>query len=239
MKGIKLMGVMLTTVCAMGLMATSVFALPDLSITLGETYPLHLNYESNTIKTKLENAGGGVLVGEGLHELSLFGELSAVGTFRAIFKKVETGTEKCFNQGVEANGEVLVEGESHIVYTSLAGSLQGLQLGVLALIKELTGATAITCPTNAISLKIRGSVIATTNQSGAGNTTQLIGTKGRLNGSLGKETFRAYYDSAGIALLARLELNVNGAGFKESNVVVEGEPGGTALEGKMFVISGR
>ena len=214
-------------------------SLPDLSITLGGAYPLHLNYESNTILTRLETVTGGVLTGEGLHELSLFGELSALGTFRAIFKKVGKETEKCFNTGVEANGEVLVEGESHIVYTSLAGSAQGLQLGVLALIKELTGATAITCPKNGISLKVKGSVIATTNQKGGSNTTQLIGAGGELNGVNGKQSFRAFYNNAGTALLAKLELNIDGAGFKEADVVVEGEPGGTALEGKMFVISNR
>jgi hypothetical protein len=144
MKRLKLLGVMLVA-CAVGLMATSAFGLPDVSVTLGGAYPLHLNYESSTVKTEIQNANGGVLKGEGLKVLALIGELTALGTFRAIFSKVGKGTEKCFNTGVEANGEILPEGEFHIVYTSLSS----LQLGVPVLLKELTGSTEISCPTNA------------------------------------------------------------------------------------------
>ena len=51
----KILGVMLAAMWAMSLMATSAFALPDISITLG-SYPLHLNYLSNTVITKLESS---------------------------------------------------------------------------------------------------------------------------------------------------------------------------------------
>jgi hypothetical protein len=105
---------------------TEVKVLPDISITLG-SYPLHLNYLSNTVSTKLESTGGALLTGVGLHVLYLTGELTALGTFRAIFLKYVKGTEHCFNQGEEANGEVLMEGSFHIVYTSLPGSTQGLE----------------------------------------------------------------------------------------------------------------
>ena len=74
MKRLKLLGVALVAVCAMGLMATSAFALPDVSITLCTgacVYPLHINYNNETVKTKLENVNGGVLSGEGLHLLNL------------------------------------------------------------------------------------------------------------------------------------------------------------------------
>jgi len=243
MKRLKLLGVALVAVSAMGLMATSAFALPDVSITLCTgacVYPLHINYNSETVKTKLENVNGGVLTGEGLHLLILIGQLSNEGTFRAIFLKVLKGTEKCFNQGEVENGEVLTEGPVALVYTSLAGSTQGLQLGELFTPKELTGGTEISCPTNANKVKVKGNVLSTVNNAeGAGNTTQLTAQKGLLSGSLGKAGFRAYYNASGVGQLAQLLSNIDGAGFKESNQVVAGEPLLEALEGKMYVISSR
>ena len=243
MKSIKLLGVMLAAICATGLMATSALALPDVSITLCTgscVHSLGLSYSSSTVATKLENVNGGVLTGEGLDVSSSTGKLSNEGTFRAIFLKVTKGTEKCFNQGTEASGEVLTEGPVALVYTSLAGSAQGLQLGVLHSLKELTGTTEISCPTNSIKVKIKGNVLSTvSNAEGAGNTTQLTGGRGQLNGSSGKAAFRAYYNASGVGQLAQLLSNIDGAGFKESNEVVAGEPLLEALEGKMYVISGR
>jgi hypothetical protein len=248
MNKFRSLGVMLVALCAMGVMASSAFALPDISITLcepncGRSYPLHLNYLSNTITSTLETANGGLLHGVGLHVLYLIGELTALGTFRAIFLNVERGTEKCFNQGVEANGEVSTEGSFHIVYTSLAGSSQGLQLGILYLLTELNEAhgNIIKCPRNGFFIEVRGSVIGTLNQNGANNNTQLTGLKGVLSGSRGVQSFRAYWadlNLAGPALLAKLESD-DGGGFLQSNEIVEGEPEATALEGKMFVITSR
>ena len=243
MKRLKLLGVTLVAVCAMGLMATSAFALPDVSITLCTgacVYPLHISYNSETVGTKLENVNGGVISGEGFHLLILIGQLSNEGTFRAIYLKVGKGTEKCFNQGEVENGEVLTEGPVALVYTSLAGSAHGLQLGELLSPKELTGGTEISCPTNATKIKLKGSMLATvSNAEGAGNTTQLTAQKGSLSGSLGKAAFRAYYNASGVGQLAQLLSNIDGAGFKESNLVVAGEPVLEALDGKMYVISSR
>jgi hypothetical protein len=148
--------------------------------------------------------------------------------------------EKCLNQGVEANGEVLTEGSFHIVYTSLSGSSQGLQLGTLFLVTELNEAhgNIIVCRKSGIDVEVRGSVIGTINQKGGNNNTQLTGLAGVLNGTKGKQSFRAYWNDAGAALLAKLESDA-GAGFLESNQIVEGEPEATALEGKMFVITSR
>jgi hypothetical protein len=221
---------------------TEVEVLPDISVTLcqpncGKSYPLHLNYLSNTVITELQNVNGGVLHGVGLHVLYLIGELTTLGTFRAIFLQVGKGSEKCFNQGVEANGEVLTEGSFHIVYTSLAGSSQGLQLGILYLVTELSEAHSniIKCVRSGLDIEIRGSVIGTLNLSGTTENTQLTGIKSVLNGWNGKQSFREYWNDFGTALLAKLDSDV-GAGFMESNQIVEGEPESTALEGKMFVI---
>ncbi len=241
MKRQTLLYVTLVTMCTIGLVAASAFALPDISVTLTSTFPLHLEYNSATVLTKLENANGGVLTGEGLKLLSLVTALGSPGTFHATFKKVEkAGVEKCFNTGVEANGEVATEGRSDIVYTSLAGSTQGLQIGVLLLLTPLTGAAEISCPTNANKMKVQGDIIASINLLAKGNTAQkqYSGMAGVLAGTTGKQTIRAFWNSAGTALLAKLESNIDGAGFKESNQVVEGEPEQTALEGKMFNVTG-
>jgi hypothetical protein len=223
-----------------------IIPLPVLSITLCEpscnkSYPLHLNYLSNTVKTELQSTAGSVLKGEGLHVLYLNGEPSPLGTFRALFLKVERAAgEKCFNKGEEPNGEVLTEGSFHIVYTSLAGSSQGLQLGILYLVTELNEAhgNIIQCVKSGIDVEVRGSVIGTLNLSGTTENTQLTGIKTVLNGKNGKQSFRAYWNDQGTALLAQLLSSV-GAGFLESNQIVEGEPNPTALEGKMFVIYNR
>jgi hypothetical protein len=231
MKHLKLLGVMLAAMCAMGLMATSAFALPDISVTLGGTYPLHLNFTSETTKSKLQGVSGSELEGTGLHVLYLIGELTALGTFRAIFLNVvrATTTEKCLST---ANaGEVLTEGSFHIVYTSLSP----LRLGVLYLPNELE----VTCPTVGIGIKIKGSVIGAINTPGTSSTEQLTGLKSVLNGSAGKQQFRNYYNDSGASVLAQLLCNASGTGFKECNEVVEGEPEAVALESKMFVLSGR
>ena len=82
MKTSKLLGMTLVAMCVTCFMATSSFGLPDVSLTLCAgtcAYPLHLNYSSNTVRTGLENVNGSILTGEGLHVLSLFGSLTALG----------------------------------------------------------------------------------------------------------------------------------------------------------------
>jgi hypothetical protein len=240
MKRFKLLGVMLMVLCAMGLMATSAFALPDISITLCTgacVYPLHLNYLSETVKGKLESASGTFIESEGLHRLYSLGELSALGTFRAIYLRFANGaepSEQCLNT---ANaGEVLTEGSFHIVYTSLASSGFGLQLGTLYLLNAFT----ITCPAAAITIKIKGSLVGAIRTPGKENNEQLTGLKSLISGSAGKQQFRAYYNDSSGSLLAQLLCEKTGtAGFKESSQVVGGEPEATALEGKMFVIRSR
>jgi len=216
---------------------TEVKVLPDISITLG-SYPLHLNYLSNTVKTTLETAAGSRLTGTGLHVLYLTGELTSLGTFRAIFLKVNREGEHCFNQGLEANGEVATEGSFHIVYTSLPGSPQGLQIGILYLVKELNGATTpagIKCKPSNVEVKVKGSVIGSINVTSTGEG-ERIGQKSVLSGNLGKQSIRAYWNDAGVGLLAQLLSSV-GAGFTESNQIVEEETEATALNSAMYEIT--
>ena len=238
MKRLKLLGVMLAAMCAMGLMATSAFAeLPDISVTLCApvcTYPLHLNYLSETVNTKLESATGSLLEGKGLHVLYLIGELTSLGTFQAIFLNVVNGketAEKCLKTGTSVAGEVITEGSFHIVYTSLSP----LTLGTLYLVTELS----VTCPGVAIVIKIKGSLIGALRTPGSSSTEQLLGLKNLLGGSAGKQQFRAFENASGGKLLAQLLCNPQNTGFKECNEVVEGEPEATSLEGRMFVVSKR
>jgi hypothetical protein len=233
-KRLKLLGVVLAALWAMGLMATSAFALPDISVTLGSTYPLHLNYLSETIETKLESAAA-ILEGKGLHILYLIGTLTSLGTFRAIFLNVVNGenkAEKCLSTANE--GEVLTEGEFHIVYTSLSP----LTLGTLYLPKEIT----ITCPGVSITIKVKGSVIGAIRFPSTNENEQLTGLKNLLTGTGGKQQFRAYENESGGKLLAQLLCNKAGTGFKECNQVVGTggeEPEATALESKKFVVTKR
>jgi hypothetical protein len=235
-KRLELLGVTLTALCVMGLMATSAFALPDISVTLGSTYPLHLNYSSEAIETvPIESGGGALFEGKGLHVLYLVGTLTSLGTFRAIFLNVGSGenkTEKCLSTA--NTGEVLEEGEFHVVYTSLSP----LTLGVLYLPKEIT----ITCPGAGISFKLKGSVIGAIRFPSANENEQLTGLRSLLTGSGGKQQFRAYENESGGKLLAQLLCNKAGTGFKECNQVIGTggeEPEATALESKKFVITKR
>ena len=233
MKRLKLLGVTLVALCAMGLMAASAFALPDISVTLGGVFPLHLEYNNATNKTKLESASGVTLSGEGLKVTYGMGALAALGTFKAIFSRVVKGTEKCENTATE--GEVATEGEFHIVYTSLSP----LTLGTLYLVTELTGATEINCTENANKVKVKGDVIGAINLGSSTEATQFTGLKNHLSGTKGKQEFHTFYNDSGTAVTAKLEGNTDGAGYKESNQVVEGEPEATAEGGKMFVITSR
>jgi hypothetical protein len=235
MKRFKILGAMLAAMWAMGLMATSAFALPDISVTLG-SFPLHLNYLNTTVETKLETTGGALIHGTGLHVLYLTGELTALGTFKAIFLLVTKGAEKCFNQGLEVNGEVLTEGSFHLVYTSLAGQPGfGLQIGVLYLPKALEGATGIKCIGSGIEVKVKGSVIGSINSLPEGEG-ERIGQKSVLAGTAGKQNIRAYWNDAGRGLLAQLLSNMGG-GPLESDEVVREEMEATALNGAMYKIT--
>ena len=63
--------------------------------------------------------------------------------------------------------------------------------------------------------------------------------KSKLSGANGKPEFRVFYNASGVAQLTKFESTGGGAGFKEADIAVGGEPVLEALEGKMYVISGR
>ena len=150
MKQLKLLGLALVAMFALGITVTSAFALPDISITLGGAYPLHLNFADNgATVTKLESGAGTQLEGKGVSILLLTGELTALGTFRADFLNVTRSGTNCNSVG-DATNVVLTEGSFHIVYTNLSP----LTLGTLFLPKTVI----IDC--GKLEIEVKGDVIA-------------------------------------------------------------------------------
>jgi hypothetical protein len=228
MNRLKLLAVSLVAMFAMGIMATSAFALPDISLTLpGSTFPLHLNFADNgKTKTELQSASGAVIEGAGLSLLLLIGELTALGTFRADFLNTKRAGVAC-NSVTDAKEVILTEGSFHVVYTSLSP----LTLGILYLPK----AFEVEC--GALLIEIKGSVISSFNGIGTEGS-ELTTASGQLSGTKGKANIKTYYNDAGTSLTAKLESNV-GAGFVESNQIVEGEPVLTALGNNMWRVTSR
>jgi hypothetical protein len=218
--------------------ATSASALPDVSVTLsGGTYPLHLEVTLLTVKTKLTNVVKENLTGEGLLLLVLLSELGHLGTYEALFTKIESksGTE-CFseeNAKKDPVGEILTKGTWHLVYTSLSGSSQGLQLGVLALASPVE----VVCGTEII--KVKGDLLSSVAAQGGAETEEYTKGSGVLLGNKeGKPNITIFYNEAGTSVKAKLEANF-GTGFKEADEEVEEVITSTALEGKMVVVTSR
>src|ERR1700685_521214 len=140
MKHLKLLGVALAALFALGITTATAFALPDVSLTLaGSSFPLHLDVTLLSVATQLSTSGGAHMEGVGFLLLLLALSLTSLGTFEALFTKVrEGGTNECKSPG-DPKGEVLTKGTYHIVWTSLSP----LTLGELFLVEPLT----ITCGT--------------------------------------------------------------------------------------------
>jgi hypothetical protein len=233
MKRLKLVGVLLGALFALGLMATSALAalsLPDISVTLtGGVYPVHAQGKTvATATTLLETAGAGVLNGTGVTLLLLTTELSGLGTFTSDFTKVENPEKiKCHSIG-DAEGVVLVNGEFHLVPISLSP----LNIGILFLVSELE----VECPAG-INVLIRGNILASVEGIGSEGT-ELTGFSGALLGEKGKQKISEYYNDGGTKIKAKLESEA-GAGFTASSEQV-GEPVSLQVLGsQMIVITGR
>jgi hypothetical protein len=92
MKQLRLFGLALMIACAVGAaMVSSAFALPDISVELGGTYPLHLEVTLLTIITKLSNVVKENINGEGLLILDLLTALGHLGTYEALVTKMGKG----------------------------------------------------------------------------------------------------------------------------------------------------
>src|ERR1700691_4748004 len=103
MKHLKLLGVALVALFTLGLTAaTSSFAinLPDVSIALGGSYPLHLEVTNLNVATQLATTSAEGLKGTGLLLLFLTEALTSLGSFETLFTSVldPTSGEKCFSE---------------------------------------------------------------------------------------------------------------------------------------------
>ena len=197
-----------------GVSSASALQLPDISISLkGSEYPLHLNYESSTVATELEDANGGVLNGKGLKLLLLTGELTALGTFRADFAKVtETSSgKKCHTSG-DPTATVLTEGSFHVVIINTSP----LEIGLLFL------PNAVTIECEGFNLKVKGSVISSIE--GVTTTSDVTSILGRLEkgtGMAGEQKIKEYYNDAGTKVKSELITTISGIEHESNEQVKE------------------
>jgi hypothetical protein len=234
MRYFKLFGLALMALFTLGIVTSiSAFALPDISVTLsGSTYPLHLEVTQLSVTTQLTNVVKETISGKGLLVLYKLAELGHLGTYEALFTHTKKGTESCFSEEggkKDPSEEILTRGTWHLVYTSLSGSSQGLQLGILYLLSPVT----IKCGSNEVDVK--GDTLSSVCFAGteAEEYTQM--TSVLTGNGEGKPSATVFYNEAGTATKAKLETNF-GSGFKESAEEAD-EP--VTVEGQMFVVTSR
>jgi hypothetical protein len=214
--------------------ATSAFALPDLSVTLGGTYTLQLFSTEIGVATKLSSTSGSKLKGEGYLLILKAPELTSLGSFEAKFTEVTNTEGRSCNTIGTVEGSVITDGTYHLVYTSLAGSPQGLQLGTLFLPVTFE----MECGKEQL-IRVRGSALSSISRVGT-EATELTEAGLSLTGNgAGVPTFKFWYNDAGVAQQAKLESNF-GAGFVQAAEEIA-EPLTLAVRsgGPMFVITRR
>jgi hypothetical protein len=233
MKYLKLFGVGLVTLFAFALTASSSFAtLPDVSIALGGTYPLHLEVTLLNIRTELQTEGTEALKGSGLLLLLLTEQLTSLGSFEVLFTSVlnPSSNASCISENgttKDASGLVLTLGTFHIVLVPPHGSL-----GILFLVQPLK----IVC--GGITIHVRGSALSLITNATGTEGTEYTALTGILKGTAGKPEVTEYLNEGGTIVNAHLESDF-GTEFIGSAEVVASEVTATALEGKMFVIKPR
>jgi hypothetical protein len=218
---------------AFAAMATSAsaFTLPDVSVTLtGGKYPLHLEANNPAATTTLESASGVSLEGVGVSILLLATELSALGTFAALFLgiKIAANGSKC-HTGTEQPGVLKLTGEYHIVPLNNAG-----KIGLLLLVSEVQ----LFCgePTE-MTTTVRGDMLASITNAGTENH-ELTSLTGALSGSLGKPELSEYVNDTGSIVKAHLEADW-GLEFVAVNLQISEPLSFAVLGSQMLVITGR
>ncbi|MFI4985143.1 MAG: hypothetical protein ACHQAV_04040 [Solirubrobacterales bacterium] len=216
MKLVKVLSIALVAVSASCITAASASALPDISITLGGSYPLQLHFADNgKTSWKLETTGGSKLEGKGLSLLLSVAELSALGKFEAIILGVKDNKTACNSKGAKTE-EVLTKGTFHIVFTPSVA-------GLLFLVEEVE----IEC--GKVKVKVRGSAIASLNAA-EGEITE-VGDK--LEGAKGKNALETYLNDEGKEVKGIIEANF-GTGFVQADEAFGEEVKLAAVESKMF-----
>jgi hypothetical protein len=224
MKHLKIAGLLLASLFALGLTAVSAFAvLPDLGLLSGEKFPVGAKATSSAA-TALETSGGSVLTGKGVEGQVEWTSLSALGVYTSEFKEVDKGTKKCETAGA-GGGNVLVGGEVHLVFTSTAP----LTVAALALVPEIT----IEC--EGLNVKVRGAVLGT--YEGPLNA-DFTSFTGELKGSAGVQNITKYLNNGGTTVETSLLSSVEGGTFKKSSQNVASKQEAKVEGGKMAIITG-
>jgi hypothetical protein len=232
MKHLKLLGLAFVALCAFAVAATAASAetLPDVSIALGGSYPIHMQFKDNGKTVSfLENTSGEKIESKaGLELLLLITELSSLGTYLVSFLESKSSGKNCNTEG-DSTGVILVKGEFHVVL--LAGKTT---LGLLFLQPKET----IKC--EGLNVKVEGSALGSLQSTGTESTelTQVGGILKGVSGNKGKPELTKYINDSGTESTALLQSNF-GTGLLESAENVQEETTATTLEGKMFVISPR
>jgi hypothetical protein len=229
MKRLKLVSVPLALLTLAAMTSEAVGSLPDASVALSGNYPIHAQAVGLTNETQLSTASGPALTGTGVTLLLLTKELSALGTFDAVFTKVRNSEGiECHSTG-DATGVVLVSGEFHIG-NIFRFSL--IRIGWIFLILEFEAE----CP-GGISVLLRGDVVGGANNIGS-EATELTGFGAVLEGKEGIQTISEYYNNGGTRIKAKLEVEL-GAGFVAADENITGELGLSVLGSQMIVITNR
>lgn len=193
MRHLKILGVALVAMFALGITATSALAaLPDVSIALGGTYPLHLNFADNgKTATRLNTTAGNKIEGKGVATLLLWTELSSLGTFTANFLNVKEKTVACNTEG-DATETVLTKGSAHVVFLTLTTDPENkLTLGI-AFLPEL-----VTVKCGKAVAKVEGCVVGPITDPANGTEDVTLATGTLLGDGKGKQKQTEYYENAG------------------------------------------
>jgi hypothetical protein len=236
MRCLKLFGVGLVALLTLALTASSSFAqLPDVSIALGGTYPLHLEVTLLNVRTELTTTGTSAINGSGLLLLFLTEQLTSLGSFELLYTSIlnPSGAASCISENgttKDGSGLILTLGTFHIVLVPPHGSL-----GLLFLLQPLK----VIC--GGITIHLRGSILSLITNATGTEGTEYTGLTVELkakSGEAGVPEVSEYLNEGGTIVKANLETDF-GSEFISSAEVVATSVTATALEGKMFVIKPR
>lgn len=233
MRHLKVLGVSLVAMFALGITATSAFAvLPDLSIALeGSKYPVHLQFKDNgtTIAT-LNTTGGSKTEAKGVLLLLLSeNKLGSGGTFEALFLNVKQGTFACEQTGEKNKEEVLTKGTYALVYPSLSPLTLGLAFKVEPV--------AFTCNSKKVSVKVEGCALSKVTDPKTGTEDVELAT-GELKGDGKGKNLLTEYDNAEGTGKVSCQLKANfGTGFLQAEENIGEAVHLEVLEKNMFTIS--
>jgi hypothetical protein len=228
MRHLKVLGVALIAMFAFGLTATSAFAtLPDLSVLLGGSFPIHMQFNDNgTTVTKLNDTSGNVTEGKGVLILLLQSVLSSLGEFEALFLNVKNKTKPCEQEGEKNKEEILTKGTYHLVYPSLTP----LTLGIAFLVEPV----AFNC--EKVKVKVQGCALGQITDPLTASQDVELATGTLLGDGKGKNALTKFDNAAGTGTVECILLANFGPGFVQAEEAV-GEPIHlSTLGNKMFSI---